>query len=311
MESPIIECPSLIDDCQVFIKREDLLPFSFGGNKYRIALEFFSDMEEKGKDAIIGYGSPSSNLCRVIANIAYARNVPCFIVSPEKPGELTQTYNNEITQLCKATVVKCCTNKISDTIESVILNCKSKGLKPYYINGDKFGKGNEAVQLRAYYKVYSEIISQVGVAFFDYIFLPVGTGMTYGGLFAGKHTNGGTENIVGISIARSSEKETLIIQNMINASLGQNIVCSENSIKIDDTYLCGGYGKYNEEVIHTIHSVMQNFGIPMDTIYTGKAFHGMLDYIKKNSIRGKILFVHTGGTPLFFDDLNKINYNGS
>ncbi len=43
-------------------------------------------------------------------------------------------------------------------------------------------------------------------------------------------------------------------------------------------------------------------GIPLDTTYTGKAFWGgMKEYIKKNKVAGEnILFIHTGGTPLFF-----------
>ena len=48
-------------------------------------------------------------------------------------------------------------------------------------------------------------------------------------------------------------------------------------------------------------------GIPMDTTYVGKGFYGMEEYIKKMKIIGKnILFIHTGGTPLYFDILNKL-----
>ena len=46
-------------------------------------------------------------------------------------------------------------------------------------------------------------------------------------------------------------------------------------------------------------------GVPLDATYTGKAFWGMCDYIRKTDIRDKnILFLHTGGTPLFFDGLD-------
>ena len=46
----------------------------------------------------------------------------------------------------------------------------------------------------------------------------------------------------------------------------------------------------------------------MDTTYVGKAFCGMNKYIEDNKIRNKkILFIHTGGTPLFFDDLEVID----
>ena len=37
----------------VYVMREDLIPFSLGGNKVRIAEEFFLDMKEKGCDTLI------------------------------------------------------------------------------------------------------------------------------------------------------------------------------------------------------------------------------------------------------------------
>ena len=51
---------------------------------------------------------------------------------------------------------------------------------------------------------------------------------------------------------------------------------------------------------------MKNYGVPFDHTYTGKAFVGMLDYIERMRIEDKnVLFIHTGGTPLFFDHINK------
>lgn len=48
--------------------------------------------------------------------------------------------------------------------------------------------------------------------------------------------------------------------------------------------------------------VYQNDGIPLDPTDTSKAFWGMKEYLKNQTITGKnILFVHTGGVPLFFD----------
>ena len=38
---------------RVYVKREDLLPYSFGGNKARIGLEYLADMERQGKDHLI------------------------------------------------------------------------------------------------------------------------------------------------------------------------------------------------------------------------------------------------------------------
>ena len=78
-----------------------------------------------------------------------------------------------------------------------------------------------------------------------------------------------------------------------------------------DAYRSGGYGSYTEEIAETIDFVMQREGIPMDTTYVGKAFHGMLAYLQENKISGRnILFIHTGGCPIFFDRLEESKLDG-
>ena len=68
----------------------------------------------------------------------------------------------------------------------------------------------------------------------------------------------------------------------------------------------GGYGNYTKEVTDTVEKLICLEGIPTDTTYVGKAFCGMCRYIEENRITDKnILFIHTGGTPLFFDYMDK------
>jgi len=83
-------------------------------------------------------------------------------------------------------------------------------------------------------------------------------------------------------------------------------VFREEELEFVDDYICGGYGKYTEEVETVIKNVMKWEGIPMDHTYVGKAFWGMLQYLEQHEIRNKnVLFIHTGGTPLYFDLLRK------
>ena len=303
VQTPIhaLEWPDCLNN--IYIKREDLLPFSFGGNKVRIALEFFRDMQAKGKDCIIGYGSSRSNLVRAIANMASMHGVKCVIISPsEDDGSRPQSYNTAIAELCSAKFVYCSKNNVADTVQSVITQCEDSGLKPYYINGDKYGRGNEAVPVRAYYGVYQEILYQqqeLGTEF-QYIFLPVGTGMTIAGLIAGRNDFHGDAEIIGISIARPKQQADSAVKRYVSAFLGKD----SDEITLCDEYICGGYGLYDAEITHTVRDMMRLNGVPMDTTYTGKAFYGMCRYLEKHGISGKnILFIHTGGTPLFFDGL--------
>ena len=78
-------------------------------------------------------------------------------------------------------------------------------------------------------------------------------------------------------------------------------------INVEDAYLCDGYGTYNRQIEKTIHQQLTCNGMPLDPTYTGKAFWGMQDYLNRKCITGKkVLFIHTGGTPLFFDYMNGI-----
>ena len=296
----------------IYVKRDDLLPFSFGGNKVRIAYEYIKDLKKKNNNCLIGYGNAKSNLCRVLANLCKQYNLPCYIVSPSNDdGSREKTNNSSIVKACGAEIVECSKNNVADTILSIIKECERNGMNAYYINGDIYGKGNEAVPVEAYVKVYSEILEQslsmtIG---FDYIFTATGTGMTQSGLIAGKQIYGGKPEIIGISVARQAEKEKEVISQFLRAyyeKKGVHIKTKDDIIVIDD-YICGGYGKYNNEIIEVIKGMMLHTGIPLDTTYTGKAFYGMIEHLKKNNIRDKnILFIHTGGTPLFFDNIDKI-----
>ncbi len=43
----------------IYIKRDDLIPISFGGNKARKAMNFFKEIDQGGFDCVVTYGSGS------------------------------------------------------------------------------------------------------------------------------------------------------------------------------------------------------------------------------------------------------------
>jgi D-cysteine desulfhydrase len=191
-----------------YIKRDDLLPFSFGGNKVRIAQAYFDDLEKKGCDCIVAYGNSRSNLCRVIANMSAAKGIPCYIVSPaDDSGERIDTNNSCMVRAMGATIIPCLKTNVAATVERTLTDCKREGYRPYYTNGDIYGKGNEKTPVQAYVDAYEEIKSyerETGITF-DYIFHASGTGMTQAGLICGSILHEDSKQIIGISIARSAD----------------------------------------------------------------------------------------------------------
>ena len=89
-ETIIHKISGTLSENNVYMKREDLIPFSFGGNKARKAVLFLEDIIKNKNDIVVTYGSSSSNHCRIVANMAAARKLKCYIVSPEEDYETTK-----------------------------------------------------------------------------------------------------------------------------------------------------------------------------------------------------------------------------
>ena len=295
-------------DNLLFIKRDDLIPVSFGGNKTRKAINFFREIDEGEYNSVVTYGSSSSNHCRIISNMAAARNIPCYIISPEESSKTT--FNSKMMELFNAKITVVPVINVHNAIEEKLYELKSKNAYPYFIPGG--GHGIHGTQ--AYVDCYEEIIDyeKQNDIFFDYIFLASGTGTTQAGLICGQILHNDIRKIIGISIARKNPRGRQIILDSIHEYLKSKrydvpLEIIDAATTFIDDYTINGYGKENSAITKTICDMLIRYGIPMDSTYTAKAYTGMLDYIKKENIKNKnILFVHTGGTPLFFNDLEKM-----
>ncbi|WP_022772692.1 1-aminocyclopropane-1-carboxylate deaminase/D-cysteine desulfhydrase [Butyrivibrio sp. AE2015] len=301
------EFPSL------YVKREDMIPYSFGGNKARKAIDFFQDIDKGDYDYVVTYGSSHSNHCRVVANMAAERGKKCVIIGPSEVSDVT--YNSRMMELFGAEIITVPVDKVSGTIDDKLDELKAAGHKPYFIMGG--GHGN--IGTYAYVKCYQEIkeFERANGISFDYIFFASGTGTTHAGLVCGQLKNEDDKKIIGISIARKNPRGRDVVIDSIReflkeepgTYLGKEITeqdIQDKTIFLDD-YTGDGYGEGNAEIQNVIQKSLVMYGMPLDSTYTGKAFLGMEKYIRHYDIADKnILFIHTGGTPLFFDDLDKI-----
>ena len=303
--TPIEKLNMRYNDNNIFMKRDDLISFSFGGNKARKAKLFFEDLESQKSDCVVTYGSSSSNHCRVVANLAASKGIKCVIVSPVETSK--STYNSKMMELFGAEIISCKVSEVKDTIDGELSRLTKEGYKPCFIQGG--GHGN--LGTKAYLHAYEEIrnFELENNLKFDYIFHTSGTGTTQAGLVCGKLLNKDDKHIIGISNARKNPYGGQVVLDSVNSylnSIGIESVGLE-SINFIDDYVLDGYGAYNNEILEVIREVLIKEGIPLDNTYTGKGFWGMKKYIRENQITGSnILFIHTGGTPLFFDSLGEM-----
>jgi D-cysteine desulfhydrase len=332
-------------DANIYIKREDLHPFSFGGNKVKIAQELFADMEDRGFSSVISFGSPTSNMNRAVAHMAASKGIPCYVVMKKDPDDHGPflpdgpvPMNEYLVRMSGAEVIECVPDKVRETIDTVIARSEGKGEKPYYIYGDSTGHGNEEVLMRAYGKQYwpiREYEREQGIDF-RHIFLPVGTAATISGLIAsiseGYEVEDPGVQVHGISIARSAPAVREAIAAFLS-SCGYDTDLCFSIADVTDAYLGGGYGSSSGApgscsadrkghcpegrrsigdpetgpVTALILDMMRRHGLPLDPVYTGKAFYGMLREIDRLKIGGDVLFIHTGGLPLYMDHLRSLS----
>ena len=300
----------------LYVKREDMIPYSFGGNKARKAILFFDEIDKGGYDYVVTYGSSHSNHCRVVANQAAARGIPCLIIGPDEVS--VPTYNSKMMDLFGAEMISVPTSEVSRTIDEKLDELKASGANPYFITGG--GHGN--IGTKAYVNCYNEIrhFEKENNVKFDYIFFATGTGTTQAGLVCGQIIHGDDVNIVGISIARKNPRGRDVVVDSIRdyfREYTEELSCKFNDNELEkliqdktifiDDYTGDGYGKDSPQIQAEIRESLIKYGMPLDTTYTGKAFWGMKDYIRQNGLWQKnILFIHTGGTPLFFYYLGKM-----
>ena len=298
---------------RVFMKREDKLSFSYGGNKVRFAYEYYADMIEKGCDAMILYGGYSSNLCRILAQLCYEKSIPCAMVyntEDSDPNDIT--LNASLIRGCGVEEFRCTKGNIAEKVTAAMNYFLSLGKTPYYIHGDCYGRGNAATPMKSYADVYWEIKKQeakLGVHF-DGIFLAGSTNTSQAGLLAASLTDEDPVPVTGISVNRKNARaKEVMLDDLAEYAerFGVNYLRDPaGSILFTDEYLCGGYGSFDSEIEQTITEMYRKYGIGLDPTYTGKAFTGMLKYLKDHGIKNRtVLFIHTGGTPLFLDYAKK------
>lgn len=304
-KTPVMPLSGSYGNNQIFMKRDDMIPFSFGGNKARKAVEFYHEIKKQKADVIMTYGSNASNHCRIVANMAAAMGLECHIISPDGHTEILN--NTYMVTKFGATIETCPVTQVAETIEKRREAFRKEGKNPYFIKGG--GHGNPGTE--AYVKTYQEILEyeKNNQMYFDYIFHASGTGTTQAGLVCGQLlAKDDIRRIIGISIARSGDYGRNVVKESIREYLGADFdtLYEEKYLCFADGYICGGYGEYSEDITDAIEDVMKNEGIPLDATYVGKAFYGMTQYLQDNDIQNKnVLFIHTGGTPLYFDLLRK------
>ncbi|MGF7058390.1 D-cysteine desulfhydrase [Brassicibacter mesophilus] len=290
-----------LGDVELYIKRDDQTGTEFSGNKIR-KLEFvIKEAIDQDCDYLITCGGVQSNHARATAAIAARLGLKSYLVL-RGTGEEGIDSNYFLDKVLGASI-KFITpedykERRIEIMTELAERLSTQGHKAYVIpEGASNGIGTFG-----YYKALEEILKQeeqLGFKF-DAIVTAIGSGGTYAGLFYANKVNENTAKIFGINVCDDAEYFKNQISNILKDSFTytrKEISFLKDDINIIDGYVGVGYAMSRPEEIEFIHKVAKLEGIILDPVYTGKAMYGLVEEIKKGTLKGynKILFIHTGG----------------
>ena len=286
-----------IDFRKIGIVRDDLYPQTGGGIKSRKASYYEELAKEKKCNAFVTTGGIQSNHNRAIALMCAKNEWKCHIVyHGSKERFEAEKGNALIVRKSGATYKFVEADQIGPAMDAAIQRFKDEGFNPMYIHGGGHDLPGGIALVDAV-KELKKKCDEIGYKP-QYIFHASGTGSTQAGIAVGLDLVGWSDvKLIGISVARQKERGTQVIVDFANELASHYGLDKDYKGHIDfnTDYLCGGYEKYTPEMSEYLDGVMRKTGIMFDTTYSGKAFYGMMDYIKKNNITENVLFWHTGG----------------
>lgn len=312
LPTPITYLTELSQDLGVrlYVKRDDLSGMELSGNKIRKLEYLLEEAKRQACDCILTAGAIQSNHCRATAFAARELGMQAYLFLECPEAFLQQDdqaiqdtlYGNPFLSLMsggKIFLLKPATD-LQAAMDETAEKLRKQGKNPFVIPVG----GSNALGSLGYQACLREILEQEQALdeHFDHIALAVGSCGTFAGLYAGNLAEQADRDIFGISVshpvAEMEEKSRRVLQEMQSRGyLGAEFDLTACAFHFSDDYIGEGYAKFSTEEIAALTAVSRRTGIVFDPCYTGKAFLGLLEEVKKGHIppQASVLFIHTGG----------------
>ena len=286
---------------QIFIKRDDCTGLATGGNKTR-KLEFIlPDAIKNNSDLIVTVGAIQSNHARQTAAACAKIGMKCLIVLEQRLDNAPESYMNSgnvfLNKVFGAEMILCPKDRdVKEFAEKIMEDQKRDGHNPYFI---PVGGSNRLGEL-GYIECMREILENPNKDSFSHIVLATGSGGTHAGLVAGKTLYKSNTKIIGISIKdNKSNQEKRVLKLTQNSC--EYISCNppkEEDVIVFDDYVGPGYAMPTDGMRDALSLMATKEAILLDPVYTGKAFDGLINLVRKNYFNSsdRVLFIHTGGS---------------
>jgi D-cysteine desulfhydrase len=280
---------------RLLIKRDDAIPFAFGGNKVRKMRLVGADAVAAGADTLITAGGLQSNHARVTAATAATLGMHCVLVLNGKAPS-PATGNTLLDGLLGAQIefVERREDR-APTMKAIADGLRRAGRCPYVI---PIG-ASTPLGAAAFVQAVDELTAQ-GVEP-DTIVHASSSGGTQAGLIAGCLRAGLAARVVGISAEAASaelEAEIRSILAGMSSLVGVDARLLEGArVDVDDRFVGGGYGVETPESREALELLARTEALFLDPTYTAKAMAGLIGRVRRREFADDetVLFWHTGG----------------
>jgi D-cysteine desulfhydrase len=290
---------------EIYVKRDDLTGIALSGNKIR-KLEFvLADALAKKADTVLTCGGAQSNHARATAIAAAMLNLRCrLLLRTADPANPPSAEGNILLdRMAGAEIVWISPDEHrnrAEVFEREAALLQKQGRTPYIIpEGASDTKG-----VWGYIRAAEEIkkdIAALGPEQATTLIHATGSGGTAAGLALGTRLFGLAVRTVTFNVCDNRLHFLNVIGNICKRAISEFQLPVDfnphRDLNIVDGYVGRGYALSRPEELCLLCDVARTEGIFLDPVYTGKAFFGMVQELKKQPgcFGKRILFLHTGG----------------
>jgi 1-aminocyclopropane-1-carboxylate deaminase/D-cysteine desulfhydrase-like pyridoxal-dependent ACC family enzyme len=299
--SPIDELSRLRDaiglKARLLAKRDDQIPFGFGGNKVRKLRLVAAQAIAEGSDTLITTGGIQSNHARATSSVAAKMGLGCVLVANGSP-QPRPTGNALLDRLLGAEIRY--VDRREDrgpAMEDAARELRGRGRRPYVIPlGASTPLGAAAFAL-----AIGELLAQMPPP--DVIVCSTSSGGTQAGLVAGCVLHGIATRVIGVSADDSATAIAGAVRGILDGL--EKLIEAPGTfmhaaIDVDDRFVGEGYGIPTPASTEALELAARREAIFLDPTYTAKAMAGLIARLRARELKGAVLFWHTGGqTGLF------------
>jgi len=283
-----------IDGVEIFVKKDDETGLLCSGNKVRKLEYLLKDALDKGYNSVITCGGVQSNHTRATTYLAIKLGLRPFVMARGEP--VLPPQGNFFLNLLLGARFKFITREQFKNVEHYMEEWRKEllkeGFNPYIVPEG----GSNALGAWGYVDAMEELKDVIEKEKIEALYFATGSGGTGAGLLIGKEFHNVKIKLVGVLVVDTIEYFTNKINKIVEdfeELYDVKVDARAQEIEFLDGFIGKGYAIPYPEEIETISRIAK-YGIILDPVYTGKAFHGMLQHIKERGYR-RVMFLHTGG----------------